>query len=84
MPECLSDKAYCELPWRAMYVTVEGTVKPCCDFRVGVGSLRLHRIGDIWLNRFEAVRAILNTGRPGPGCQSCNTTKLGRTREEAR
>lgn len=72
----MSDKK-CVLPWFSLYITADGSVRPCCAFapvKVDMGGTILARdIDDIWNSQqYQAFRQALRKGvRPTEVCRNC-------------
>jgi radical SAM protein with 4Fe4S-binding SPASM domain len=67
----------CAWPWRAAYVTYDGTVLPCCmvmgSGRAAMGSLKQASFAEIWEGKtFRDFRRGLIDGAPHPVCRGCS------------
>lgn len=67
----------CMLPWFSMYITVNGTVRPCCAFapvKVNMGGSILEKpFEEVWNSgQYQGFRKALKAGkRPTKVCQEC-------------
>ena len=53
----------CKLPWSAILVEVDGTVKCCCFQKIPLGNLNEDTLEDIWNgSMFVALRAAISSG----------------------
>lgn len=67
----------CDWPWRAAYVTHEGTVQPCCmvmgSDRAELGDLRQRPLAEVWRSQpYQRFRAALLTDDPADVCRGCS------------
>jgi radical SAM protein with 4Fe4S-binding SPASM domain len=67
----------CILPWFSLYITADGSVRPCCAFapvRIDMGGTILERdLDNIWnSHQYQAFRQALRKGvRPTEVCRNC-------------
>lgn len=78
------DSVWCDLPWVSVYVTIDGMVRPCCDFRLSLGRLPGDDLTALWEGRFDALRALLNEGLAPPPCAGCLYERIGYVGPEVR
>jgi len=78
----LQDKRICILPWFSTYITVDGTVRPCCSFsqtRADMGNINQQEMEDIWNGEtYQQFRDLMHQGkRPYKICENCVPQTLG-------
>ena len=62
----------CPLPWWAVYVEVDGSVKPCCVYQVPFGDLLQESFDAIWNGpKFRQLRRTVNTPAMPETCRNC-------------
>jgi len=76
----ITDQTWCEVPWRSVFVTVDGVVRPCCDYCMRLGQLADQGALAIWESRFERLRQMMNEGHPPPGCGNCCAARVGKVK----
>jgi len=63
----------CYSPWRDVYITVEGGVRPCCMPTDYLGNLKMQSLKEIWNGEnFQRLRKRIHTDNPPPYCRICN------------
>jgi len=62
----------CPVPWWAVYIELDGTVKPCCVFRYSFGNLAEQSFREIWNGpKFRDLRRTVNTPDMPETCKHC-------------
>ena len=67
----------CDWPWRAAYITYDGTAVPCCMIglpeRTNIGSMAQKGVRAIWNGEaYRRFRSQLDSDDPPPVCRSCS------------
>lgn len=80
--QMLTTKQICLLPWFAIYITVDGEVKPCCRFSreaISFGNLFEKPFDEIWNGaRFRKFRQSIKSGRLDYNvCRDCVIKDFG-------
>lgn len=78
-------KTHCWWLWRAIYLTVDGDVFPCCIFPhhtgIAYGNVMRQSVREIWNNEmYKRLRVHLRSGNLCAPCNACPTTRVLRTK----
>jgi radical SAM protein with 4Fe4S-binding SPASM domain len=67
------ERVTCPYLWQQSYISVDGTVMPCCHPQQPVvGNLREKSFREIWNGPlYQEMRARLDTADPYPCCKNC-------------
>lgn len=72
----------CSLPDKAVYITHEGRVYPCCygpgRFSESLGDLSVQDALEVWQEGFLSLRERMAAGDVPEGCRDCVLAKYNR------
>lgn len=64
--------AFCSLPWRAVFLSVDGSVFPCCVLHQAYGNIRDQKWEDIWNGpQYRNLRRTIHSWNPTLSCRQC-------------
>ena len=66
----VKDKLYCKVPWCMIYISANGDMYPCFNYKIG--NIRENRISQLWNNRrYRNFRKTIKKSSILPECIGC-------------
>lgn len=63
-------RTYCDAPFSAVFVTVDGSLRPCCHYLYSLGTAAEGALR-VWEQGFAKVREEASAGEMPRGCELC-------------